>query len=594
MKLAIKYILSLSFALIATFVQLSGQTVPPAWRTDTARTTFDELTRAYVTPARVIATGGNVTDAELLLKRGTGQTDIFGSGMCRMVTEGDSTTWILLDFGKELTGGIRITISACSPAVTSQMRVRLGESVSEACSDLKTVAPADGMKPNTATNDHAMRDMVITVPFYGQIETGNSGFRFARIDLLDKDVTINFKEVEAVMRYRDIPYQGSFRCSDKRLTDIWNTGAYTVHLCLQDYLWDGVKRDRLIWLGDMHPETQTISVVFGEEPTVERTLDLACKQWPLPQWFNGMSAYSLWYLVIHRDWLMQSGNRAFLKKHAEYIGGLIDRIETLVDADGTERLADARFLDWPSSTDPVGVEAGYRALITWAMQAGEMLSEELGDTARADKCREVIKRMARKVQPDNGLKQAAALMTLAGTADAAEECEKCVGKDGAKGFSTFGGYYMLEALAKGGHKDEAMNIIRDFWGGMLDMGATTFWEDFDLDWTKNAGPIDRLPCEGEDDIHADFGGYCYVGHRHSLCHGWASGPTAWMSRHLLGVEILEPGCRKVSVKPYLGDLEWIEGTYPTPYGVITIKAHRDSTGQVTTTVTAPDEVTVVK
>ena len=129
---------------------------------------------------------------------------------------------------------------------------------------------------------------------------------------------------------------------------------------------------------------------------------------------------------------------------------------------------------------------------------------------------------------------------------------------------------------------------------MLDLGATTFWEDFDLDWAKNAGPIDRLPREGEDDIHADFGGYCYVGHRHSLCHGWASGPTAWMSRHLLGVEILEPGCRKVRVKPYLGDLEWMEGAYPTPYGPIEIKQRRNADGVVETTVTAPPEVTVVE
>ena len=167
------------------------------------------------------------------------------------------------------------------------------------------------MSLRTATNDHALRDMVLTVPFYGQIEVGNSGFRFARIDLLDEDVTVNLKEVEAVMRYRDVPYKGSFRCSDERLNDIWNTGAYTVHLCMQDYLWDGVKRDRLIWLGDMHPETSTIAVVFGNDGTVERTLDRASDPWPVPQGVNGMSAYSLWYLIIQLDWFMQSGNRVY-------------------------------------------------------------------------------------------------------------------------------------------------------------------------------------------------------------------------------------------------------------------------------------------
>lgn len=590
-----KYITTFFTALLlSTSHPCEAQTLPPALAADSARMTADEMTRVYVTPKSILSTEGNVTDADLLLVPGTGQSDIFNSGMCRMVSTDDATASILLDFGKELTGGIRITISTCSPQTTPRMRVRLGESVSEACSDLKSVAAADGEKPNTATNDHAIRDMVLTMPFYGQIETGNSGFRFARIDLLDKDVTVNLKEVEAVLRYRNIPYAGSFSCSDDRLTEIWNTGAYTVHLCMQDYLWDGVKRDRLIWLGDMHPETSTIAVVFGSDPTVERTLDLAAKQWPLPQWFNGMSAYSLWYLIIQHDWYIQSGNREFLDRHAPYIAGLIDRIESLVDKDGTERLSDSRFLDWPSSPNQAGVEAGYRALIDWAMQAGESLSNVAGDSARASKCREVRKRLSRKKMPHNDLKQAASLMALAGTMDADKACRECVSVGGTKGFSTFGGYYMLEAMAKAGRHDEAIGIIRDFWGGMLDLGATTFWEDFDLDWAKNAGPITRMPLEGEDDIHADFGGYCYVGHRHSLCHGWASGPTAWMSRHILGVEVLEPGCRKVRITPHLGDLDWAKGTYPTPYGVISVEHRRTPSGKIITTVGAPDEITIVK
>ena len=32
---------------------------------------------------------------------------------------------------------------------------------------------------------------------------------------------------------------------------------------MQEYLWDGVKRDRLVWLGDMHPEVMTVQSVFG-------------------------------------------------------------------------------------------------------------------------------------------------------------------------------------------------------------------------------------------------------------------------------------------------------------------------------------------
>ena len=98
------------------------------------------------------------------------------------------------------------------------------------------------------------------IPRDGMIEIGNTGFRFVRLDLLQNNATISLKEISAILRYRDIPYLGSFECNDQRLNKIWITGAYTVHLNMQEFLWDGIKRDRVVWLGDMHPELMTISV----------------------------------------------------------------------------------------------------------------------------------------------------------------------------------------------------------------------------------------------------------------------------------------------------------------------------------------------
>ena len=67
--------------------------------------------------------------------------------------------------------------------------------------------------------------------------------------------------------------------------------AYTVHLNMQEFLWDGIKRDRVVWLGDMQPELMAVSRVFGYNEVIPNSLDLACKQLPLPNWMNGMSAY---------------------------------------------------------------------------------------------------------------------------------------------------------------------------------------------------------------------------------------------------------------------------------------------------------------
>lgn len=578
--------------------------IPPVFGGDTTLFRKDIMTRAYVTPKRILWTSGtdNVRNPELLLRPNTGQSDIFGSGMCQMVNTDAGQASMILDFGRELHGGLKLVISSCSPLVTPQVRLRFGESVSETCSELnttKSVAETGSvaevnLKANTATNDHAVRDMQLTIPFYGQAEVGSTGYRFVRIDLLTPGQTINLKEATAVMRYRDIPYLGSFRCSDSRLNDIWMTGAYTVHLNMQEYIWDGVKRDRLIWLGDMHPETSTISSVFGDDPSFYASMDLATQQYPLPQWLNGMSAYSMWYLIIQHDWYMHSGNLAFLQKHSQYITGLVDLMDSRIDAEGNDNLGGGRFLDWPSSPNEEGVWSGYRALLVWAMQDAQKLCRLLGDEAHALKAAQAEQRLRLKVKDPNGLKQAAALMSIAGLMEPGEACSKYVSVDGAKGFSTFYGYYMLEALAQAGRYEEAMDIISRFWGGMLDLGATTFWEDFDLDWTRNAARIDDFVPEGKADIHGDFGAYCYPGFRHSFCHGWASGPTAWMSRHVLGVEVLEAGCKRVRITPHLGSLQWAEGTYPTPMGQISIRHERQPDGTVKSTIKAPKGVKVVK
>lgn len=69
---------------------------------------------------------------------------------------------------------------------------------------------------------------------------------------------------------------------------------------------------------------------------------------------NGMSSYSMWYLIIHHDWYMQNGDLSFLRSHSDYITGLIDLIDSKIGEDGTETLSKFRFLDWPSTPNVEG------------------------------------------------------------------------------------------------------------------------------------------------------------------------------------------------------------------------------------------------
>ena len=137
-----------------------------------------------------------------------------------------------------------------------------------------------------------------------------------------------------------------------------------------------------------------------------------------------------------------------------------------------------------------------------------------------------------------------------------------------------------------------LKALTEYYGGMLKMGATTFWEDFDIKWLINACPLDVIPEKGKSDIHADNGAFCYKGLRHSLCHGWSSAPTAFLAEEVLGIKILEPGCKKVAITPNLGNLSFAKGTYPTPYGIIAVECTNTADG-ISVNYTAPDEIEIV-
>ena len=561
----------------------------------------DSRVREYLPPVRIVwqQESGLIRGADHLLLPGNGQSDLANRTICKMTSTDKQHPAILLDFGKELQGGLQIVTGMPASHEPVAIRVRFGESVSEAMCEI------DGV--NGATNDHAMRDFTIRLPWLGVMEVGNSGFRFVRIDLLDDSAELHLKEVRAISTFRDIPYKGSFRCNDERLNKIWQTGAYTVHLNMQEYLWDGIKRDRLVWVGDLHPEVMTVNTVFGYNEVVPKSLDLIRDITPLPEWMNGISSYSIWWLLIHRDWYYYHGDLVYLKEQKPYMTALLRHLISKVDADGVEKLDGNRFLDWPSNANPMAINAGLQALMVQAMKAGNELCTVLGENALASECQAMMKKMVKAapkvtkpllksgVAPDApGSKQAASLLALAGLMKPEEANRKYLSVNGAKGFSTFYGYYMLRAMAAAGDYRGAIDVIRQYWGAMIDLGATTFWEDFNMEWLPNASRIDELVPAGKKDIHGDYGAYCYKGFRHSLCHGWASGPTSWLSEYVLGVQVVEPGCRTVRITPYLGDLEWVEGTFPTPYGVITIRHERGADGQVKSRIDAPAEVKIIQ
>lgn len=541
----------------------------------------DERSRVYLTPKRVLWENGLAENSQSLLENKTAQISLHTGNPCVLKSKGA----ILLDFGQELHGSLEFSVQQVMDAKEAVLRIRFGESAAEAMSDL-------GGATN-ATNDHACRDMTVTVQQLSMNPVGQTGFRFVRIDLLTENVSVSINTVKAILIYRDIPYLGSFSCDNALLNQIWNVGAYTVHLNMQQYIWDGIKRDRLVWIGDLHPEIATIQAVFGDQEIIRKSLDYVVAETPAGQWMNMIPSYSMWWIIIQHDYFMQFGNREYLQKQIPYMKEICRMLSAYIDEDGKDTTPGMRFVDWPTQGDEDATDLGLQALHTLANQYALKIFTMFGETEMAEQCRKDGLRLQKWQAKLAAAKQANALAVIAGLLDAKTANEQSLRCGGAEGLSAFMGYYILLARAMAGDFAGALDTISQYWGGMLKLGATTFWEDFDIHWMENAAPIDRLPEEGEIDVHGTYGKHCYRGFRHSLCHGWSSGPTSWLTRYVLGVEIMEPGCGKLRISPNLCGLQWVKGTYPTPEGIVEIEHYAQEDGKVKTVIHAPEGIEII-
>lgn len=128
-------------------------------------------------------------------------------------------------------------------------------------------------------------------------------------------------------------------------------------------------------------------------------------------------------------------------------------------------------------------------------------------------------------------------------------------------------FFELEAMCEVGEEERVLREMRDYWGGMIDLGATSFWEEYDP----------ALPPELQYDMYHDK-------FRKSLCHAWGAAPIYLIGKYVLGVRPTEPGYRRYRVEPRLGDLEWVEGKVPTPHGEIAV--YRDESRIAVTTCSA--------
>jgi hypothetical protein len=463
-----------------------------------------------------------------------------------------------IDFGKETFGFIRLHgLKGKGPVA-----IYYGESQEEAQA-AATCETLDQLEINAG----AARDSVMPL---------SKAFRYVHIQ---HDAGIHIDSVSMLYEYMPETMRGQFRCSDEEINRIWDVSAYTLHLNTREFFIDGIKRDRWIWSGDAYQSFLMNYYLFFDSPSVSRTLLALRGKDPVSSHINTIMDYTFyWFLGIY-DYYLYTGDQTFIRQFYPRMQSLIDFCLQRRNSNGMlEGLAgDWVFIDWADGLSKQGEVSFEQLLFCRSLETMALCANLVQDDKGAAQYKQLAADLRTKLFSNYWDEQKQALVhsrvngaptpyvtryanMFAIFFDYLNEKQKQGVKqhvllnDSVQQITTpYMRFYELEALCAMGEQDYVLKSMKDYWGGMLKLGATSFWEKYD---PKEKG-AEHLAMYGRP-----FG--------RSLCHAWGASPIYLLGKYYLGVRPTAPGYQTYLIEPVLGGLQWMEGITPTPDGNINV------------------------
>lgn len=500
-------------------------------------------------------------------------------------TVGDGT---LYDFGCETFGFVKLSEVSGNGTIS----VYYGESREEAldidhCETLDRLSVADGQLSDLAQNT-PVTDGVMLI---------SKAFRFVYVV-----PTADVKADGVAMLYEYLPEEekGSFQCNDELVNRMWKVGVRTLQLTAREFFIDGIKRDRWTWSGDAYQSYLMNYYLFFDSDTVRRTTWQLRGKDPITAHINTIVDYTFYWIIGVADYYLYTGDSDFVRQIYPRMRSLMDYCQSRTDADGmiVGLEGDWVFLDWsPEPMDKHGEVSFEQILYARSLEAMAQCAKIIGNdeenglyAAQAARMKELL---INKFWRDD--KHAFVHNVVDGKSDGkvtrysnifailfdylTSEQQKAVAHSVIDNpqvmriTTPYMRFYEMEALCKLGRQRDVLGEMRGYWGGMLNHGATSFWEAYDAKIDSDAGG--KAPLRD----HLSMYGRPYG---KSLCHAWGASPVYLLGKYFEGIRPTQPGYSEWIAEPNLGGLEWMEGSVPTPNGKIhiymdnhTIKLHSD-------------------
>ena len=484
---------------------------------------------------------------------------------------------LLLDFGREIVGFLEFELSASTGAI---LDFNCFEGIQEG-RWLFTERLNNTMRYTTRSGWQRFRSHV------------RRGFRYALITIRNLSEPLYIHELRCLLNTYPVDTNPVFEASDSRLNAIWAMSQYTSRLCSEDTFVDCPAYEQAFWVGDARNEALIDYYINGDMRLARRSLELvvpSLQRSELPEsqvpsgWQNILSTWSLLWVLACAEHYRFSGDDAFLER---VFPAMVQTCRTFVDkhlnSQGLLEIEAWNMLDW------AGMDTPNRGVVThlnaWLVKALRTVSGVVRERSAADHraaqqlavtADEVQAAMNKHLWDDTQQAFVDSLHADGSVSSVISQqtnavvylCDCVEGERRAllQGYITdapshwvqigspFMMFFTFESLVKYGDFATLMQWTRQYWGMMLDRGATTCWEmfpGFERDrWTR------------------------------SHCHAWSAAPGYFLPAFILGVRPLTPGWNSILIEPQPVDLTWCRGLVPTPHGYADVRWSREHAGEL--------------
>lgn len=464
---------------------------------------------------------------------------------------------VTFDFGKHLVGYFRFHTKTLGGR-PQDAPVRIKFFFCELPAELNT--PLDPWKGSLSRA--WMQDEVVTVTQCDEwIEIPRRiSFRYLKVELMgasrDFDFAIDDMEFKAQSSAGEVKTCLLPSCSQE-VSHINKVGIETLRECMQTVYEDGPKRDRRLWIGDMYLESLANRYSFQNYQMTKHCLYLFaglaaddgvlisnCFELPTPHPQYG--SYCLTYCLLWNSTLLE-----YLKDTGDKTTALdLWKVAKRQTEDAISYVDDRGifdqhkrgsyvwlFFDWRDGLD---VNTPMQGATIFALQQTYQLAKLIGTEKDVAEYPALIKKMQKAAR--TYLYDVKRGVMVSGK-DAQGDGMNCAQpqlsilsqvwsikagilskKEGAKAIRTamkdkevlmpgtpYATHYLIEAMLLCNMQKEARQYLVDYWGGMVNKGADTFWEAYDP----------------KDDFISPYG-FSPV---NSACHAWSCTPVYFIHQY---------------------------------------------------------------